>query len=173
MHFITRLRSKLNCSQLEFADLFNTSRSTILRAENDATQLEDGSNYVLKLIDDRISACDKSNSKKAVMQNGLSASEKQTIKKRNVEIALTLIRLESDLEEIPVKHQYASAAYQYFQSILANPEKLNQKQLHWMRGKMGLQSIRMENFGSLVQHQLKVKIAQLKLEMQMSLKMLK
>jgi transcriptional regulator with XRE-family HTH domain len=168
MHFITFLRTSLNCAQADFAGLFNVSVSTISRAEKDRAQLPHGSNYIIKLIHERLVETDQSKKKKPQQIDGMDLEMLRQIELRTNEVALILIKLKNELDLMISRYNIASTAYRYTSAITADPGKMGGHQKAWLRGQLERQALLMEKNNAMARYQLELRIAQLELELQMN-----
>ncbi len=168
MHFITFLRSSLNCSLTDFGRLFNVSKSKIFRAEKDMAQLPDGSNDILKLIRDRLIEINRIRGKKPLQMDGLDLEMHRQIEIRSNEVALTIIKLKNELDLTLKNYCIAKSANLYLSAIAADPGKIGSYHKAWLHGHQRRQALLMEKNNALVRHQLEVRIAQLELELQMN-----
>jgi transcriptional regulator with XRE-family HTH domain len=168
MHFITLLRTSLNCSLADFGRLFNVSKSRIFRAEKDIAQLPEGSNDILKLIRDRQIETDRAGGKRPLQMDELDLEMLRQIAIRNNEVALTIIKLKNELDLTLKNYVVAKSAHLYLSAIAANPGKMKSSHKAWFHGHKETQELLMERNNALVRHQLEVRIAQLEMELQMN-----
>jgi transcriptional regulator with XRE-family HTH domain len=168
MHFITFLRTSLNSSLGDFARFFNVSKATLFRVEKDMSQLPDGSNDILKLIHDRLMETDQSVKKKPLEIVEMEAEMLRRLEFRNNEIALALIKMQNELDEMAARYQAAKIAHRYTSAILANPGNLSAAQKGWLIGHLGRQELQMQRTDRMARYLLEVRIAQLELEMKMN-----
>jgi hypothetical protein len=164
MHFITFLRSSLNCSLADFGRLFNVSKSKIFRAEKDMAQLPFGSNDILKLIRDKQIETDRTKGKKPLQIEGLDLEMLRQIAIRNNEVALTIIKLKNELDLMLKNYCKAKSAHLYLSAIAAAPGRMESSHKAWLHGHKETQELLMEKHNRLARHQLEVQIAQLELD---------
>jgi transcriptional regulator with XRE-family HTH domain len=166
--FLAELRNKLNCSQPDFGRLFETSSTTISRVENTFDVLHHRWNASIQIISDRIDEVDARLAAGELPQNLPDASHLETIVSRNTEIAIAIHKLEGELKSTVDRFETAQKAKLYIENIILNPDSISEDQLFWTRSQMRKQEFILEKSSLLVQHKLKIRIAQLQLERELN-----
>ncbi len=167
MNFIVRMRNLLNCSQREFANFLGVSRFALAKVESDTGILPVGTNKYVMLMSDSIDLADQKN-KNTVDSSIPNEILRNFFEGRNQTIAMALIKYRADLEVMDDKFENARLAKLYYESAYTNSGELDIRRKNWLTAQVEIQKSNMEKNDDLARHAMRVKIAQLELELTMN-----
>ncbi len=167
IHFVAGYRNKLNCSQEEFAEFLNVSRSALSKFESNKRDLNiDLSSLAWISLHLENIAQDHQPNLKAVAS--MDEEMLLNLRERQEIILATLTRLNLKLKQMLKSYSAASIALEYYQLLLTAPEQFKGQEKMWLKTKRNRQIQEMQLNGRYPQYLLEVKIAQLEIEMKMN-----
>jgi transcriptional regulator with XRE-family HTH domain len=166
MNFISEVRHKLNCSAREFAQFLDVSRQILARVERGNGVLPQITDDCIMMLGDAIREVEME------IEKSGNGSEENTIKpilhERNMAIQNALVRFRAELAAMPENFVRASNARKYYDKAISKAGKFEPKNIGWLRSQADLQPVIMKKNDELARHTLRVKIAQLELELAMN-----
>jgi len=168
MHPISELRTKLNCSKEDFSKFLGTSRSTIFRIESGKGDVPSFAIVPLMAIGNRIHENEERGVPTVQSDKEERLAMSVALNERNVVIGQLMSKYETSLSDMTPFHDDAVKALSHYTYILSNPEDLNSDHQRWIRSQCEIQKAIIQKNGPFSRYQIQVKMAQLRLELEMN-----